>query len=425
MEGKTQNCKRQQRIHVICEVIHYKGGIVLNQLTKGITHEEAVECAKNVATKIKPRFKISEEIAHQPEETIQDFIDSGLIHAMVPKRWGGHELDFNTLFRTAIEVAKADPSAGWCYTLLVVHSWMLAFFPEEAQAEVWEKNLDATIASSFAPLKNDITPVDGGYQINGTWGFSSGITHSDYVMIQGNVDVNPETGLASEVILMLVPKEDFEIQNTWKTVAQRGTGSNNILLENVFVPKHHTVDLAAWCQTGEGPGRSINTSVLYSHPLYAAMPVCLSSALLGASIGAYEFWRDGLKNKMSTRGAKVADFTHTQIRMSEVSAQLAAAEALLEKTVERLGTGEPIDTHEKLRIRRNYGYVAKMCNQAVKTIVDNSGAGIVYEGHPMNRYWRDVQASSMHITFNFDWLGEMFGKAELGLPLSPKDAMIS
>ena len=153
-------------------------------------------------------------------------------------------------------------------------------------------------------------------------------------------------------------------------------------LENVFVPKHRTVDLAAWCQRGEGPGRSINTSLLYSHPLYAAMPVCLSSALLGASIGAYEFWRDGLKNKVSTRGAKVADFTHTQIRVSEVSAHLAAAEALLEKTVTRLGTGEPIDTHEKLRIRRNYGYVAKMCNQAVKTIVDHSGAGIVYEGHP-------------------------------------------
>ena len=164
-------------------------------------------------------------------------------------------------------------------------------------------------------LKNEIISVDGGYQVNGTWGFSSGISHSDYVMIQGNIDVNPETGLAREVILMLVPKEDFEIQNTWKTVAQRGTGSNNILLENVYRSQTSTVDLAAWCQRGEGPGRNINTSLLYSHPLYAAMPVCLSSALLGASIGAYEFWRDGLKNKMSTRGAKVADFTHTQIRI--------------------------------------------------------------------------------------------------------------
>ena len=184
----------------------------------------------------------------------------------------------------------------------------LHFSQKKHKREVWEKNLDATIASSFAPLKNEIKPVDGGYQVNGIWGFSSGITHSDYIMAQGNIDVDPETGLPKEVILMLIPKEDFEIQNTWKTIAQRGTGSNNIFLENVFVPKHRTVDLAAWCQRGEGPGRSINTSVLYSHPLYAAMPVCLSSALLGASIGAYEFWRDGLKNKMSTRGAKVCRF---------------------------------------------------------------------------------------------------------------------
>ena len=394
-------------------------------IANALTHEEAVEKAKELAATLKNRFKLTEEISRQPEETIQELRESGLIHAMVQKRFGGSELDFNTLFRTAIEIAKVDPSAGWCYTLLVVHAWQLAFFPEEAQAEVWGKNLDATIASSFAPLKNEVKPVDGGYIVNGTWGFSSGITHSDYIMAQGNIGVDPETGLPQEVILMLIPKEDFEVQNTWKTIAQRGTGSNNIFLENVFVPKYHTVDLAAWCQRGEAPGQSVNTSVLYSHPLYAAMPVCLSSALLGASIGAYEFWRDGLRSKVSTRGAKVSDFTHTQIRLSEVSAQLAAAEALLEKTVERLGTGEPIDTHEKLRIRRNYGYVARMCNQAVKTIVDNSGAGIVFEGHPMNRYWRDVQASSMHITFNFDWLGEMFGKAELGLELSPKDAMIS
>ena len=40
--------------------------------------------------------------------------------------------------------------------ITVVHAWQLAFFPEEAQAEVWDKNLDAIIASSFAPLKNEI-----------------------------------------------------------------------------------------------------------------------------------------------------------------------------------------------------------------------------------------------------------------------------
>ena len=67
-----------------------------------------------------------------------------------------------------------------------------------------------------------------------------------------------------------------------------------------------------------------------------------------------------------------------------------------------------------------------MCNEAVKAIVDHSGAGIVYEGNPLNRYWRDViKASSMHYAFNLDMVGEMFGKClELGIPLNPKTTLI-
>ena len=262
-----------------------------------------------------------------------------------------------------------------------------------------------------------------GYHLNGEWGYSSGIDHGEWVMVMGFSDVNPEDGVASEVLMMMVPKEDFEIQKTWKTVATRGTGSNNISLKNIFVPKHRTLDMIAGVKK-ERVLENINTNLLYSHPLFAAMPVSLSSALLGASQGAYELWRDMMKNKVNTRNTKVADFTHQQIRIAEVSALLAAAEALLEKTIERLSTGEPIDTFEKLRLRRNYGYVAKMCNQAVKTIVDNAGAGIVYEGNPLNRYWRDVQASSLHYAFNMDMLGEMFGKVQLGIPLNPKNSLI-
>jgi 3-hydroxy-9,10-secoandrosta-1,3,5(10)-triene-9,17-dione monooxygenase len=90
----------------------------------------------------------------------------------------------------------------------------------------------------------------------------------------------------------------------------------------------------------------------------------------------------------------------------------------------RLSFGEHIDTYEKLSLRRNYGYMVRICNEAVKAIVDHSDAGIVYEGNPLNRYWRDVQASSMHYAFNLDMLGEIFGKLELGIPLNPKTSLI-
>ncbi len=88
------------------------GGIAV----KHITHEEAIQRAKDVAVRVKIRFDFLEENCRQPLETIQDDIDAGLVRAMVPKRWGGHELGFDTLMKTAIEIAKADPSAGWTYS---------------------------------------------------------------------------------------------------------------------------------------------------------------------------------------------------------------------------------------------------------------------------------------------------------------------
>ncbi|MEB3100089.1 acyl-CoA dehydrogenase family protein [Ferviditalea candida] len=390
-----------------------------------LTHEEAVVRAKNLVPSIKSRANYTEEFRRQPRETIEEFIDSGFIRMLMPKRWGGSELGFDTFYKTTVEIAKADPSAGWIFSLLVVHSWMLAYFPEAAQRDVWGENPDACITTSFSPFsENQVTPVEGGYLVNGDWGYSSGVDHSDWAMLYTGIETNEPVEMP-KIVMMVVPRSDYTVLDTWKTTAQKGTGSNNLRLKDVFVPEHRTIDMISWCQKGDGPGNKLNDAPLYKHPLYAAMPVCLTSALFGASVGTYELWRDSIKSKLTARSVKVADFTHQQIRVAEVSATIAAAEALFEKTLERLRSEEPIDTYEKLRIRRNYGFIAKLCNQAVKTMMDHSGAGVIYETNPLQRYWRDVQASSMHITFNMDWLGEMFGKLELGLPLSQKDSLIS
>ncbi|WP_400164520.1 acyl-CoA dehydrogenase family protein [Brevibacillus sp. TJ4] len=389
-----------------------------------LTHEEAVARAKSLVPRIRERANLSEELGRQPQENIDDFVRSGLIRCLMPKRWGGHELGIETMYKTTYEIAKADPSAGWCFGLLVLHSWMLAYYPEQAQQEIWGENPDACIASSFGSPKSEVKKVEGGYRISGTWGFSSGVDHSGWAMLFGSVPSEKE-GEPPYSMMMLVPKQDYTILDSWDTVAQRGTGSKNIEITDAFVPEHRTFDMVAWCQRGEGPGNVVNDNPLYKNPLYTVIPVSLTSALLGASVGAYELWRDGLRTKSTVRQAKVADFTHQQIRVAEVSASLEAATALLEKSLTRLSTDVPIDAYERIRLRRNYGYTAKLCSQAVKTIMDASGAGSIFAANPLQRYWRDVQASSMHITFNMDHLGEMFGKLELGVPLNQKDLLLS
>src|SRR5947207_5895326 len=91
----------------------------------GMTHEEAVARARALAPAIRERAPAAEAQRRQPKETIQEIIDAGLVRLLMPRRWGGYELPFDALVDSAIEIARADASAGWCYSFLVAHAWLL------------------------------------------------------------------------------------------------------------------------------------------------------------------------------------------------------------------------------------------------------------------------------------------------------------
>jgi 3-hydroxy-9,10-secoandrosta-1,3,5(10)-triene-9,17-dione monooxygenase len=387
------------------------------------THEEAVAKVKELIPNINSRFGITDKIGKQPQETIDEIIDSGLVRILQPVKFGGHELTLKTAAETIIEIAKADPSAGWCYGLLVMHSWMLAYWPEKAQKEIWNANPDACIASSFnAAPASKVEKVEGGYQISGEWGFSSGIDHSEWVMV-GSIQF-PENR-RPQFLMLIINEKDFEIKDTWQVQAQKGTGSKTIVVKETFVPDYRVVDMVAWSKSEEMEGSKVNTGPLYNLPLYAAMQIGIASAVLGASKGAFEVWKESIRNKLTVSHSNVKDYTHQQIRLAEVSAALEAAEALFYKTIEALRDGGPIEILERTKLRRNYAYMVRLCNETVRKIVDHAGAAIIFDHNPIQRYWRDVQAGSMHIAFNMDSIGETLGKLELGIGLNPKDNLLS
>src|SRR3546814_14529931 len=77
-------------------------------------------------------------------------------------------------------------------------------------------------------------------------------------------------GGQSEMRLFLVPRKDYEIIDTWHTFGLRGTGSNDLLIQDAFVPAYRTYRPDAGLIPGrspnEGRGAQYCLSWIYSFP---------------------------------------------------------------------------------------------------------------------------------------------------------------
>src|SRR5258707_9943308 len=143
-------------------------------LPEALTPLEVIERARICAAAIRERAVEAEKARRQPVETIQELTGSGLTRLLTPRRWGGYELDFATVVEAVYESSKADASAGWCYSFLLLHNWLLAYYPEQAQHDVWASSPDAHMAGSII-LVGHVKRVPVGYRIRGNWPFVSGI----------------------------------------------------------------------------------------------------------------------------------------------------------------------------------------------------------------------------------------------------------
>jgi 3-hydroxy-9,10-secoandrosta-1,3,5(10)-triene-9,17-dione monooxygenase len=375
-----------------------------------MTYEEAVARARALAPAIAQRASSAEAQRRQPMETIQGFIDAGLVRMLVPRRWGGHELSLDALIDSASEIARADASAGWCYAFLAIHGCFLAHFPEQAQREVWMRNPDATMVAVLAPAGR-FRRVDDGYQLGGTWAWASGVDHCQWSMLTAL----PES-LDGPPRVFLLPRSDYTVRDTWFVAGLAASGSKTVDVTEQFVPEHRSVLLPELMGILP-PSAATNAGPLYRRPLLSTFPIILSALVLGTTQRAYATMRDMLRSRSTSfTNEPVAAFTHQHIRLAEIATDLEAAQALHRSALGILLADEPVTPDRHNRIRVACAAVARLCVRANEHIYTNSGGSAIYDTNPLQRYWRDVHAMAAHIVLNFDQAGEAFGRAELGLP---------
>jgi 3-hydroxy-9,10-secoandrosta-1,3,5(10)-triene-9,17-dione monooxygenase len=245
---------------------------------------ELIARAKTLAPKLRERAIKAERDRNIPKESVEEYIDLGLIHTLQPKRWGGYEHDHEVMFDIAIELGKSTcGSSAWCLNYLGDHACILAHFPEEAQHDVWSRNKAACIATSAAPT-GKVSVAPGGYKLNGRWSWCSGLRHSQWIMIGGLVFREGEDH--PDMRLYLVPVSEVKQEDTWFCAGLSATGSNTSVLDEVFVPEHRSVSFAL-LRDAQSPGSKVNSNPIYRTPFIAVHSYALVAPALGLARGGY------------------------------------------------------------------------------------------------------------------------------------------
>jgi len=375
--------------------------------------------ATSLVPKLRERSARSEEARRLPSETERELHETGLFRIVQPKRVGGSELDYVALIDCADAIGQGDASAAWNFANLASHHWMLALFDKRAQDLVWGKDPNVLIASSFIFPAGRARKVDGGYVLRGSWPFSSGVDSSEWNMLASVVSSDDDAD-GIEYRIFLIPKSDYRIKDTWDATGLRGTGSNDVEVNDAFVAEPMTVavrDLAG----GPTPGSAVNPNALYELPVFSLFPYVLSGVALGNAQACLDDYVDLARHRASTYNrAKLGDFQTTQIKIAEASSKIDAARLIMRSTciaaLADARRGHVPDIAAKTKMRRDGAYSVNLCTEAVSLLFAASGARGLYMSGALQRQFRDAHAINSHIAFNFDAAGTNYGRVALGLP---------
>ena len=373
---------------------------------------ELVARAKALVPVLREREAAAIAARQVPVETVADFHEAGFFKILQPRRWGGFELSPQVFYDVQIEIARGCPSSAWILGVIAVHNWQLAVFDERAQQEVWGEDPSTLVSSSYMPV-GKVTVVDGGYKLSGRWGFSSGSEHCKWVFVGAFVPTGE--GKPPDMRTFLVPRADYTIDDVWDTTGLTATGSNDIVIDDVFVPDYRTHRFADGYKC-DSPGNATNPGHLYRLPFGQIFVRSVSTPAIGMAVGALEaFVEDNITRVSRATGARVQENPRAQRVAAEAH---DAFRLVLERNVrvmlEQAERGERISIEDRVRYRYDSTNAVLQCVAVVDQLHAASGGRAIYRSSRINRYFQDIHACRAHYANNPDNPAGNLGKVMFG-----------
>jgi 3-hydroxy-9,10-secoandrosta-1,3,5(10)-triene-9,17-dione monooxygenase len=358
-----------------------------------------------------------------PAETIADMQRAGFFRVLQPKRWGGYEMDLGVFYDIELALAEGDMSTGWIYGVSGVHPWFMAVLDDRAAQEVWGADNTRLICSSLMPA-GKATAADGGYRLGGRWRYASCCDHCDWALLGGLVaaaDGGPPHGR-----IFLVPRTDYEAVDTWQVAGLQGTGSWDIVLDDLFVPGYRTQSMMDNFLL-KGAGQAVNSASLYRMPFGQIFVRGISTAALGALQGMLNALLDSGKSRVTRAGGRSSENPFIQLLAAETAASIDEMKLTLHRTFQTLHgyarRGETPPLEERLKYKFQSTWVTERCTLLAARIFKATGAAGLSDDLPFGGILADLMAGRQHISNQFEYVGSNWGAVLFGAP-DTKDLML-
>jgi indole-3-acetate monooxygenase len=336
-----------------------------------------------------------------PVELVDALRDSGLLRAGAPVEVDALELPAGTALRCAEEVARGDASAGWCVSIAITASLLVAYLPAASRDELFGDGRGVA-AGVWAP-QGKARRVPGGVVVSGRWAFCSGVTHAD-VLFGGCV-------LDDRPAVVTLPTEQLQVLDTWHTLGLRGTGSHDTVADEVFVPQERVLSIF------DGP---VIDRPLYRFPPFGFFAACITAAAMGNARAAIDNFVELAGTKKGVAASRtLAERPTIQAAVAAADSALEAARAGYYQAIDAAWQASqdepPVPLEARTRVRLAATHGVRVSADVVRSMYDLAGGSAIYDGAPLQRRFRDAFTATAHFQVN-EASRELPGRILLGQP---------
>lgn len=309
-----------------------------------------------------------------------------LFSANVPAELGGGGASYAEICAVLRELARHDASTALSFSM---HSHLLATLvwrhrhnatppaePVLRRIAAEELVLATSGGSDWVDGSGTAMKVDGSYKVSARKIFGSGSPSADLFLTMAIYD-DPKDGPTVLHFATSMKGKEVAIQDDWRVMGMRGTGSNSIVIQDLFVPE---------------------ASVTLRRPKgkWHLFFNVITPIALGLVISVYVGIAEHASEIAIAQAAKKRDDPVTQSAIGEMETELATAQALLQAMVDTASRDFQPSLEISDRILRYRTGAGRAAIRTVDKAIEAVGGSAYFRSMGLERCFRDVQGVRFH-----------------------------